>query len=157
MRLHAETPPEVLEGDGARWPLLAYDELALKTGGGPVPGVVAAFDRRIRIAEAARAEWEAFWAPIRARGATARPSSATATITPRTCSGCGERPGAARVGMLDFQDALRAHPGWDFSLLHDGRRDVSPEREAAALARYFALRPEVDREPFLAEYATWRR
>ena len=44
----------------------------------------------------------------------------------------GPRPAAARVGMLDFQDALRAHPAWDFSmLLHDARRDVSPEREAA--------------------------
>ena len=45
-----------------------------------------------------------------------------------------ERTGAARVGLLDFQDAVRAHPAWDLSmLLHDARRDVSPEREAAVL------------------------
>ena len=56
--------------------------------------------------------------------------------------------------MLDFQDAVRAHPSWDLhSLLQDARRDVSPELEAAALDRYFALRPEVDREAFLADYA----
>jgi aminoglycoside/choline kinase family phosphotransferase len=54
---------------------------------------------------------------------------------------------------LDFQDALKAHPAWDFSmLLHDGRRDVSAEREAAALARYLAARPDLDREAFLADY-----
>jgi len=63
------------------------------------------------------------------------------------------REGAARVGMLDFQDALRAHPAWDMSmLLHDARRDVTPELEARALARYFALRPEVDRAAFLADF-----
>jgi aminoglycoside/choline kinase family phosphotransferase len=57
--------------------------------------------------------------------------------------------------MIDFQDAVRAHPSWDLhSLLQDARRDVSPELEQAALARYFELRPEVDREPFLEEYAS---
>ena len=63
-------------------------------------------------------------------------------------------PGAARVGMIDFQDAVRAHPSWDLhSLLQDARRDVSPELEARALAHYFTLRPEVDRDAFLADYA----
>ncbi len=63
------------------------------------------------------------------------------------------RKGVARVGMLDFQDAVRAHPAWDLSmLLHDGRRDVSPGREQAVLARYLAARPEVDAVRFLADY-----
>src|SRR4029453_1850229 len=63
------------------------------------------------------------------------------------------RAGAARVGMVDFQDALRAHPAWDLSmLLHDARRQVTPEREQAALDRYFALRPEVDRAGLMADF-----
>ena len=63
------------------------------------------------------------------------------------------RAGPARTGLLDFQDAVRAHPGWDLSmLLHDARRDVSEEREAAALARYFELRPEADRSAMTADY-----
>lgn len=37
-------------------------------------------------------------------------------------------------------------------LLHDGRRDVSAQREAASLARYLAARPELDRDAFLADY-----
>ena len=42
---------------------------------------------------------------------------------------------------------------WDMSmLLHDARRDVSAEREQASLARYFVLRPDIDREAFLADY-----
>jgi N-acetylmuramate 1-kinase len=39
-------------------------------------------------------------------------------------------------------------------LLHDARRDVSPEREAAVLARYLAARPDLDREAFLADFHT---
>ncbi|MCQ3991561.1 aminoglycoside phosphotransferase, partial [Klebsiella pneumoniae] len=47
-----------------------------------------------------------------------------------------------------------AHPAWDLhSLLQDARRDVAPELEAAALDRYFALRPETDREAFMRAYA----
>src|SRR5690606_13117519 len=53
----------------------------------------------------------------------------------------------------DFQDAVRAHPAWDFSmLLHDARRDVSPEREKQALDRYLSIRGDLDREAFLADY-----
>jgi aminoglycoside/choline kinase family phosphotransferase len=37
-------------------------------------------------------------------------------------------------------------------LLHDARRDVSPAREAQALDRYLAARPELDRTAFLADY-----
>jgi len=63
------------------------------------------------------------------------------------------REAVARVGLIDFQDALRAHPSWDLhSLLQDARRDVSPELEQASLERYFELRPEVDREAFAKAY-----
>ena len=56
--------------------------------------------------------------------------------------------------MVDFQDAVRAHPSWDLhSLLQDARRDVSAELEAKALGHYFTLRPEVEREAFMADYA----
>src|ERR1700748_1169586 len=64
-----------------------------------------------------------------------------------------ERTGAARVGLLDFQDALRAHPAWDLThLLQDARRDISPALEAAMLDRFLGLRPGLDREAFLADY-----
>ena len=49
-----------------------------------------------------------------------------ATTTPRTCCGCRGGRGHARVGMLDYQDMLVGHPGYDLiSLLEDARRDVS--------------------------------
>ncbi|MBT9385729.1 phosphotransferase [Pseudooceanicola sp. CBS1P-1] len=50
-----------------------------------------------------------------------------------------EREGPARVGLLDFQDALMGHPAYDLvSLLQDARRDVPEELEAQMIARFTA-------------------
>lgn len=47
------------------------------------------------------------------------------------------RSGAARAGLLDFQDALAGHPAYDLvSLIEDARRDVSPVTAAACIAHY---------------------
>lgn len=48
-----------------------------------------------------------------------------------------ERTGVARVGLLDFQDAMTGHPAYDLvSLLQDARRDVPPAIETAMITRY---------------------
>jgi hypothetical protein len=50
-----------------------------------------------------------------------------------------ERSGAARVGLLDHQDALIGRPAYDLaSVLEDARRDTSPALRAAMIARYCA-------------------
>ena len=42
-----------------------------------------------------------------------------------------------RIGVLDFQDALRGHPAYDLvSVLEDARRDTSPALREAMHARY---------------------
>jgi len=49
------------------------------------------------------------------------------------------RSGAARVGLLDFQDGARGCRGYDLiSLLEDARRDVPGPLRAAMIARYAA-------------------
>ncbi|WP_210878398.1 aminoglycoside phosphotransferase family protein [Roseovarius autotrophicus] len=48
-----------------------------------------------------------------------------------------ERDGIARVGLLDFQDAMRGHPAYDLvSVLQDARRDVTPTLAETMVARY---------------------
>jgi MurNAc alpha-1-phosphate uridylyltransferase len=102
---------------------------------------------------AALAEWEAIWAPIRAKGEAQATVFCHRDYHAENLIWLPEREGAAKVGMLDFQDAVLAHPAWDLSmLLHDARRTVSPEREAACLDRYLAARPALDRTAFLADY-----
>ncbi|MFT0891434.1 tRNA (adenosine(37)-N6)-threonylcarbamoyltransferase complex ATPase subunit type 1 TsaE [Pseudochelatococcus sp. G4_1912] len=48
-----------------------------------------------------------------------------------------DRNGLARVGLIDFQDAVMSHPAYDLaSLLQDARVTVSPELELKLLALY---------------------
>ncbi|MEM9047264.1 MAG: phosphotransferase [Pseudomonadota bacterium] len=50
-----------------------------------------------------------------------------------------QRAAKARVGLLDFQDALRGHRAYDLvSLLQDARRDIDPALPATLVARYLA-------------------
>lgn len=50
-----------------------------------------------------------------------------------------DRKGTARIGLLDYQDALLGHPAYDLvSLLKDARRDVTPATENAMIAHYIA-------------------
>ncbi|MDT8345143.1 MAG: phosphotransferase [Thermohalobaculum sp.] len=51
------------------------------------------------------------------------------------------RTGCARVGLLDYQDALAGHVAYDLvSLLEDARRDTSAGLRAAMLARFLDRR-----------------
>lgn len=63
-----------------------------------------------------------------------------------------EREGVARVGLLDFQDAMQGHPAYDLvSILQDARRDVSPALAEDMLARYIAQTRTPD-SPFRRAY-----
>ena len=47
--------------------------------------------------------------------------------------------GTDRAGLLDFQDAVLAHPAYDLvSLLQDARRDVSPKTRDNTIAAYLS-------------------
>ena len=64
-----------------------------------------------------------------------------------------DRKGLARVGLLDFQDAMLGHRAYDLvSLLQDARRDVPPALEAQMRDRY-ALRTGQNPEDFARAYA----
>ena len=59
------------------------------------------------------------------------------------------REGVARVGQLDFQDAVAGPVTYDIvSLLEDVRRPVSPETVEMCRARYLDLMPGVDPASF---------
>ena len=59
----------------------------------------------------------------------------------------GERDGIARVGIIDFQDAVLGPPAYDLvSLLQDARIDVPEQLELALLTRYIKARRAADDE-----------
>lgn len=63
-----------------------------------------------------------------------------------------DRTGIARVGLLDYQDALAGHPAYDLvSLLEDARRDTSAELQREMIAHYIVALG-VDAEEFQTAY-----
>jgi tRNA threonylcarbamoyl adenosine modification protein YjeE len=70
-----------------------------------------------------------------------------------------DRPGVARVGLLDFQDAVLGPAAYDLaSLLQDARVDVPETLEIALLGRYARVRRDSDQDfdtaGFVQMYAT---
>ncbi|WP_187428491.1 N-acetylmuramate/N-acetylglucosamine kinase [Roseobacter fucihabitans] len=64
-----------------------------------------------------------------------------------------ERDGVARVGLLDFQDAMAGHPAYDLvSMLQDARRDVPRAVEQAMIDRFLEQNPQ-DAIQFKTAYA----
>jgi N-acetylmuramate 1-kinase len=64
-----------------------------------------------------------------------------------------ERKGFARVGLLDFQDAVTGNPAYDMvSFLEDARRDVAAETQQMVLNHYLQ-QVGWDRDSFMAAYA----
>jgi aminoglycoside/choline kinase family phosphotransferase len=152
--LHAAPTPHSLPGPGGSWPLLTYDAVALKAGVDLFVDWLPMLKPALDFGAAARAEWNALWTDITKRGEDGARVMAHRDFHAENLIWLPDRGGAARVGMIDFQDAVLAHPSWDLhSLLQDARRDVSPQLEAQAMDRYFAHRPDLDREAFMADYA----
>jgi hypothetical protein len=153
VHLHEITPPDVLVEGGISWPLLTYDEVALRTADAIFIEWLPKFRPEIAFDADAAAEWDAVWAPIRRRGAEGASVFCHRDYHAENLIWMPQRQGPERVGLLDFQDALRAHPAWDLSmLLHDARRDILPACEMRALDLYFRLRPHVDRAQLMADF-----
>lgn len=151
--MQSEPPPDLLEAGDVRWPLLTYDVLALRIATDTFLEFWPPFVGLAPFSAEATAEWSALWAPVFARGAAAASVFTHRDYHAQNLLWLPERTGAARVGMVDFQDALIAHPAWDLThLLQDARRDVSPDLEAAMLDRFLSSRPGLDRQAFLADY-----
>jgi aminoglycoside/choline kinase family phosphotransferase len=137
--VHRRAPPSRLQGAGdVSWPLLDYDALALEVNADLfVDWLPRAAD--VRIDDAARARWEKVRDGLIVKALGFPRAFTIRDYHAENLLWLPEREGLRRVGLLDFQDALRGWRGWDFSmLLHDARRDVSPAAHEAALRTYLA-------------------
>ena len=154
INLHQHKPPAILPSEIGDWPLLSYDDLALKTAASLFIDWWPRHAGGEAFSPDALAKWEALWAPIRARGEAGASVFVHRDYHAENLIWLPERQGLARVGLLDFQDALLGHPAWDlFSLLQDARREVPAELEIAMVERYLAARPDLDSDAFLTDYA----
>lgn len=153
-RLHEAPTPDVLTGAAGDWPLQTYDATALQGGADLFVEWMPQLEPGLTFDADAIDDWHSAWAPVVARGEDGATVMAHRDYHAENLIRLNGRVGPAMVGLIDFQDAVKAHPSWDLhSLLQDARRDVSPELEARALDHYFALRPQVEREAFMQDYA----
>ena len=152
--IHEAPTPEVLNGTAGEWPLLTYDVVALQGGADLFVEWLPKLIPALSFSDEAIADWRKVWAPITASGEAGASVMAHRDYHAENLIHLAGKTGPASVGLIDFQDAVKAHPSWDIhSLLQDARRDVSPALEAAMLDHYFALRPSVDRDAFMQDYA----
>jgi len=144
-------PHRLTHGDAA-WRLLTYDRVALHAEAALLPDWFAPRQLNRPLSDDARAEWTAAW------DAAFADLSDAAVLTMRDYHSPNlmwlpDRTGAARAGVLDFQDALAGHPAYDVaSLLEDARRDVPSDFAQTYLARYLE-RTRFDPDAFRAAYA----
>lgn len=104
--------------------------------------------------EAAGTAFGAIWQQLLPKAATGAPCLVYVDYHADNLIWLPARPGHARVGLLDFQDARLGPPAYDLaSLLEDARRDVAPELAESMIERYLAARPELDPATFRASYA----
>lgn len=152
-RLHlAALYPDAMEGPAGPWPLLTYDAVALQGGADLFVEWMPKLHPELAFGPAALEEWAAVWAPVAAMGEAKAWTLAHRDYHAENLIWLPERTFQRRVGMIDFQDAVMAHPVWDLhSLLQDARRDVPPELERVAFDHYCEVMM-VDRETYWRDY-----
>jgi N-acetylmuramate 1-kinase len=102
-------------------------------------------DQGAELSEDLRAEFVMIW-----RDLLTKPASAPRTWTLRDFHSpnliwLDDRPGIAKVGIIDFQDAVLGPAAYDLvSLLQDARIDVPEPLELALLTRYIKARRATD-------------
>ena len=152
--LHRAPAPDVLRSNEHQWPLLSYDALALKVGLDTFVEWWPAYKGLAPYSPEVLAEWDALWTPVRAMGEAGAEVFTHRDYHAENLIWLTDREGLARVGLIDFQDAVRGHRAWDMlHLLQDARRDVEPALEAVMIDRYLSASPDVEPTRFHAEYA----
>jgi aminoglycoside/choline kinase family phosphotransferase len=138
--LHQRPIPRWLPApEGDAWPLLDYDRLALSVNADLFVEWLPRAMPDIRIDDAASARWERVRDNLIAQALEFPRAFTIRDYHAENLIWLPEREGVRRVGLLDFQDAVRGWRAWDFSmLLHDARRDVSPAAAQASIRRYLS-------------------
>ena len=142
--LHGKTLPETLPVDGQTYAIPVFDIEAMLIEIGLMPEWYLP-DRNAALSEATRAEFSAMW-----RELLKKPLAAPRTWIIRDYHSpnliwLGNRTGIARVGVIDFQDAVLGPQSYDVvSLLQDARIDVPENIELTLLSRYIKARRAAD-------------
>ena len=128
--------PAALTSGDAHWRLRDYDSAAMQAEVDLLLDWYAA-DVGASITPAAKAEWAEIWAALFGHLGAHPKGLALRDFHAENIFWLPEREATARVGLIDFQDGLMAHPAYDLvSLLEDARRDVRDDIRAPLIDRF---------------------
>jgi N-acetylmuramate 1-kinase len=102
-------------------------------------------DRGVQVAAELRAEFVAIWRDLLDKAAASASTWVLRDFHSPNLIWLDDRAGIARVGIIDFQDAVLGPAAYDLvSLLQDARIDVPELLELSLLTRYIKARRAVD-------------
>ncbi|WP_019960669.1 aminoglycoside phosphotransferase family protein [Woodsholea maritima] len=137
-----------------RWWVGAYDHQALRAETHLFTNWYIKFQAEQNLSADELHEWDAIWDQLWPALEAHAPGLILRDFHAENLLWLPQREGQARVGLLDFQDALFGHPAYDLvSLLEDARRDVSADLVEPLKDRFFEAAKLKDREAFEAAYA----
>ena len=149
-RASFEIEPEAF---GAAWRIQSYDQTALLAETELFLDWYAP-ERGDAPDAAARADWVDAWRQVLPALNAHSPGLVLRDYHAENLLWLPDRRGEARVGLIDFQDALFGHPAYDLvSLLEDARRDVREDLVGPVTDRFFERACLADREAFDAASA----
>lgn len=132
-KLHRYPKPDVLERGGERWPVLPFDDIALRANADLYADWLHQYDDRARMTDADRVRWEAARDALIERAAGFDRDFTLRDYHAENLLWLPEQ----RIGLLDFQDAVIGWDAWDLAMLtQDARREVSADATEAALRTY---------------------
>ena len=141
------------EAHGKSWRIQAYDTVALATETRLFLDWYAPERGAAPSAEAYTA-WDQAWAEAFQTLTGHAPGLVLRDFHAENLIWLPGRDGQARVGLLDFQDALFGHPAYDLaSLIEDARRDVPRDLAEPLTQRFFDQAGLSDRDAFDAAFA----
>lgn len=147
--LHAEPAPKRL-GD---WPILDYDALALRVNADIFPEWLPKLETSMTLNDAHLARFEVECDALIEQAVRFPRDFGLRDYHAENLLWLPNRTGHARVGLLDFQDAVNGWDGWEMAMLvQDARRTVSEAASEAAILAYLDGTGK-DREPFEARLA----
>ena len=149
-RCTVERRPEAFDH---AWTIQDYDRTALQTEADLFLDWYAARRCGAEVTPALRADWHAAWTAVLPTLDAHAPGLVLRDYHAENLIWLPDREAEARVGLLDFQDALFGHPAYDLvSLLEDARRDVPGDLHTPLADRFFERAMLADREAFDAAY-----
>ena len=156
-RLHARAAPALLPPDKT---LFAYDETALLAEVDLMTDWFFPVALGRKASDAEVEEHRGLWRRVLASLPASPPVFVHRDYHAQNLLWLPERQGAARVGLIDFQDAVAGAKAYDLiSLTEDARRDVPAEIAEATTAHYLEAMARqgtpVDREAFAHEMAVF--